>query len=122
MSVAAFGARALGRELARGGLGAPGLGRRVVRSAARAANPAWTQAVSQDALYPAVRGAAPPHLADRALTAYTRRLTRAATGSYAAASVLWSISSLRASPARMFHPTALLAAATGSPPPSADPH
>ncbi|MFJ2947288.1 FAD-dependent oxidoreductase [Streptomyces sp. NPDC087226] len=122
MSVAAFGARALSRELARGGPGAPGLGRRVVRSAARAADPAWTLAVSQDARYPGTRGAAPPPLADRALTAYTRRLTRVATGSYAAASVIWSISSLRASPARVFHPTALVAAAAGSPlPPSVDP-
>lgn len=123
MSVAAFGARVLGRELARaGGFGAPGLGRRVVRGAARAADVAWSMAVGQDVLYPDVRGGTPPGVGDRVMTAYTRRMTRAATGSYAAASVLWDVSSLRTPPARMFRPSAMLAALAGSPlPPSVEP-
>ncbi|MFI2377381.1 NAD(P)/FAD-dependent oxidoreductase [Streptomyces sp. NPDC018964] len=123
MSVAAFGARVLGRELERSGdLGAPGLARRVVRGAARAADAAWSMAVGQDVLYPDVRGATPPGVGDRMVTAYTRRMMRTATGSYAAASAVWDVTSLRASPGRMFRPSAVLAAVTGSPlPPSTEP-
>ncbi|MEV7787358.1 FAD-dependent monooxygenase [Streptomyces sp. NPDC088106] len=121
MSVAAFGARALSRELARsGGLGAPGLARRVVRGAARSADAAWSMAVGQDVLYPGVRGGRPT-AGDRVLTAYTRRMTRAATGSYAAASAIWDVTSLSAPPTRMFRPGAVLAAVAGSPlPPLAE--
>ncbi|MFE4047947.1 FAD-dependent monooxygenase [Streptomyces sp. YIM B13518] len=122
MSVAAFGARVLSRELGRGGgLGAPGLGRRVVRGAARAVDPAWSMAVGQDVLYPGVRGGRPT-AADRVVTAYTRRLMRAATGSYAAASAVWDVTSLRTAPTRTFRPSAMLAALAGSPlPPSVEP-
>ncbi|WP_149549786.1 FAD-dependent monooxygenase [Streptomyces marokkonensis] len=122
MSVAAFGARVLDRELARsGGLGAPGLARRVLRGAARAADPAWAMAVGQDVLYPDVRGGRPT-VADRVVTAYTRRMMKAATGSYAAASVIWDVTSLRTPPTRMFRPGAVLAAVAGSPlPPSVEP-
>ncbi|MEU2896831.1 FAD-dependent monooxygenase [Streptomyces sp. NPDC001273] len=121
MSVAAFGARVLSRELARsGGLGAPGLARRVVRGAARSADAAWSMAVGQDVLYPGVRGGRPT-AGDRVLTAYTRRMTRAATGSYAAASAIWDVTSLSAPPTRMFRPGAVLAAVAGSPlPPLAE--
>ncbi|CAL9429931.1 FAD-dependent monooxygenase [Streptomyces cellulosae] len=115
MSVAAFGARVLSRELARGGMTAPGLARRVVRGAARAAEPAWTMAVSQDVLYPDVRGGGRPSPADRLVTAYTRRMMRAATGSFTAASVIWDLTSLLTPPTRMFRPTAALAALAGSP-------
>ncbi|MGV9388946.1 FAD-dependent monooxygenase [Streptomyces olivaceus] len=115
MSVAAFGARVLGRELARSGdLGAPGLARRVLRGAARPVDAAWSMAVGQDVLYPGTRGGR-PSAADRAVSAYTRRMTRASTGSYAAASAIWDVTSMRASPARMFHPSAVLAALTGPP-------
>ena len=59
---------------------------------------------------------------DRVVTAYTRRMTRAATGSYAAASAIWDVTSLRTPPGRMFRPDALLAAVVGSPlPPSTEP-
>ncbi|MEJ1196254.1 MULTISPECIES: FAD-dependent monooxygenase [unclassified Streptomyces] len=115
MSVAAFGARVLGRELERaGGLGAPGLARRVLRGAARSADPAWSMAVGQDVLYPGVRGGRPGP-ADRVVTAYTRRMTRAAAGSFAAASAIWDVTSMRTPPTRMFHPGAVLAALAGSP-------
>ncbi|MGY3201518.1 FAD-dependent monooxygenase [Streptomyces sp. TE5632] len=123
MSVAAFGARVLGRELERAGgdLGAPGLARRTLRGAARSAEGAWSMAVSQDVLYPGVRGGTPT-AADRAVSAYTRRVTRAATGSYPAASALWDVTSLRAPATRVFRPTTALAALTGSPlPPSTEP-
>ncbi|MFJ9658465.1 NAD(P)/FAD-dependent oxidoreductase [Streptomyces griseoflavus] len=122
MSVAAFGARVLGRELARGGdLRAPGLARRVVRGAARSADAAWSMAVSQDVLYPGVRGGR-PSAADRVLTGYTRRMMRAATGSYPAASAIWDVTGLLAPPTRMFRPGAVLAAVAGSPlPPSVSP-
>ncbi|MFE5256087.1 FAD-dependent oxidoreductase [Streptomyces coelicoflavus] len=116
MSVAAFGARVLGRELERaGGLDAPGLARRVLRGAARPVDAAWAMAVGQDALYPETRGGGRPGLADRAVTAYTRRMTRAATSSFAAASALWDVTSMRTPPTRMFHPSALLAALAGPP-------
>ncbi|MFC8423168.1 FAD-dependent monooxygenase [Streptomyces sp. NPDC057236] len=123
MSVAAFGARVLGRELGRGGgIGAPGLGRRVVRGAARAADVAWAVAVGQDVRYPGVRGGTPPGVGDRVMTAYTRRMMKAATGSYAAASVMWDVSSLRTPPTRLFRPSAVLAVLAGSPlPPSVEP-
>ncbi|WND37764.1 FAD-dependent monooxygenase [Streptomyces sp. BB1-1-1] len=115
MSVAAFGARVLGRELERaGGLGAPGLARRVLRGAARSADPAWSMAVGQDVLYPGVRGGRPGP-ADRVVTAYTRRMTRAAAGSFAAASAIWDVTSMRTPPTRMFRPGAVLAALAGSP-------
>ncbi|WP_282083118.1 FAD-dependent monooxygenase [Streptomyces tendae] len=118
MSVAAFGARVLGRELKRaGGPDAPGLARRVLRGAARPVDAAWAMAVGQDVLYPATRGGR-PGIADRAVTAYTRRMTRAAAGSFAAASAIWDVTSMRTPPTRMFHPAAVLAALTGSPLPA----
>ncbi|MFJ5561719.1 FAD-dependent monooxygenase [Streptomyces sp. NPDC093250] len=123
MSVAAFGARVLGRELGRssGGPGTPGLARRVVRGAARAADAAWSMAVSQDVRYPGVRGGRPT-VGERVVTAYSRRMMKAATGSYAAASVIWDVTSLRSAPTRMFRPGAVLAAVAGSPlPRSAEP-
>ncbi|WP_395571535.1 FAD-dependent oxidoreductase [Streptomyces sp. BK79] len=121
MSVAAFGARVLRRELERAqDPAAPGLARRVVRGAARSVDAAWSMAVGQDVLYPGVRGGR-PGVADRVATAYTRRMTRAATGSYAAASALWDVTSMRTPATRMFRPDALLAALTGPPlPPPAD--
>ncbi|MFJ3042611.1 FAD-dependent oxidoreductase [Streptomyces tendae] len=118
MSVAAFGARVLGRELERaGGPDAPGLARRVLRGAARPVDAAWAMAVGQDVLYPGTRGGR-PGIADRAVTAYTRRMTRAAAGSFAAASAIWDVTSMRTPPTRMFHPAAVLAALTGSPLPA----
>ncbi|WP_079155446.1 FAD-dependent oxidoreductase [Streptomyces ambofaciens] len=122
MTVAAFGARVLGRELERaGGPCAPGLARRVLRGAARSVDAAWSMAVSQDVRYPGVRGGR-PGVADRVVTAYTRRMTKAATGSYAAASALWDVTSMRTPPTRMFHPGAVLAALAGPPlPPPTEP-
>ncbi|WP_217162009.1 FAD-dependent monooxygenase [Streptomyces sp. AC512_CC834] len=115
MSVAAFGARVLGGELDRAdGLGEPGLARRVLRGAARSVDAAWSMAVSQDVLYPEVRGGR-PGVADRVLTAYTRRVAKAATGSYAAASAIWDVTSMRTPPTRMFHPGTVLAALAGTP-------
>ncbi|CAL9572543.1 FAD-dependent monooxygenase [Streptomyces sp. Tu 3180] len=114
MSVAAFGARVLGREVSRCGLTAPGLARRVLRGAARSVDAAWSMAVGQDVLYPGVRGGR-RGVADRAVAAYTRRMMKAATGSYAAASAIWDVTSMRTPPTRMFHPAALLAALAGSP-------
>jgi hypothetical protein len=78
-------------------------------------------AVGQDVLYPGVRGGA-PSVGDRVVSAYTRRMMKAATGSYAAASAVWDVTSLRTPPTRMFRPDAVLAALAGSPlPPSTEP-
>ncbi|MER7088510.1 pyridine nucleotide-disulfide oxidoreductase, partial [Streptomyces rochei] len=84
------------------------------RSAGRSGDAAWLTAVSQDVHYPGVRGGR-PSAADRVVTAYTRRMTRAATGSYAAASALWDVTSMRTSPARLFRPDAILATLAGPP-------
>ncbi|GAA3496943.1 hypothetical protein GCM10019016_040440 [Streptomyces prasinosporus] len=75
---------------------------------------AWTMAVGQDVLYPGVRGGR-RSVADRAVAAYSRRMMKAATGSYAAASAIWDVTSMRTPPTRMFHPAAFLAALAGSP-------
>ncbi|WP_432054373.1 FAD-dependent monooxygenase [Streptomyces sp. bgisy022] len=121
MSVAAFGARVLARELERAEPTAPGLGRRVLRGAARAVDAAWSSAISQDIHYPQVRGGR-PGVADRVVGAYARRMMRAATGSYPAARALWDVTSMRTPATRMFRPDTVLAVLAGSPlPPSDEP-
>ncbi|HZF89659.1 NAD(P)/FAD-dependent oxidoreductase [Streptomyces sp.] len=112
MSVAALGACALARELGRAGLTGPGVARRAQRGAARAVHAAWTMAVGQDIWYPGTRGGT-PGLADRLATGYTRRMTRAMTGSYSAASAVWEVSSMTAGPERLLRPGAVLAAVVG---------
>ncbi|MFB6960636.1 FAD-dependent monooxygenase [Streptomyces sp. NPDC056309] len=107
MSVAALGARLLRDELRRSGPDAPGLARRVQRGAAQSVDAAWAAAVGQDVWYPNSRGAS-PGAADRLVTSYSRRLTRAATGSYRAAAALWEVTSLRTGPQRLLRPDTLL--------------
>ncbi|MGW4275870.1 NAD(P)/FAD-dependent oxidoreductase [Streptomyces seoulensis] len=113
MSVAALGARLLGEEAGRAGVSAPGLARRVQRGAARSVDAAWAAAVGQDVWYPDTRGAR-PSAADRLVTAYSRRLTRTATGSYRAAAALWDVTSLNTGPERLFRPGTLLDVACGA--------
>ncbi|MGY1580309.1 FAD-dependent oxidoreductase [Streptomyces sp. MN13] len=112
MSVAALGARVLSRELGRAGLTGPGLARRVQRGAAGAVQAAWTMAVGQDVWYPGTRGGA-PGLADRLVTRYSRRMMRATTGSYSAATAVWDLTSMTAGPGRLLRPSAVLAATVG---------
>ncbi|MGX1130468.1 2-polyprenyl-6-methoxyphenol hydroxylase-like FAD-dependent oxidoreductase [Streptomyces glaucescens] len=112
MSVAALGARVLSRELGRGGLTGPGLARRVQRGAAGAVHAAWTMAVGQDVWYPGTRGGS-PGLADRLVTRYSRRMMRATTGSYSAATAVWDLTSMTAGPGRLLRPSAVLAATVG---------
>ncbi|WSQ08785.1 FAD-dependent monooxygenase [Streptomyces sp. NBC_01231] len=113
MAVAALGARFLGDEVRRAGLGSAGLARRVQRGAARSVDAAWALAVGQDVWYPQTRGAR-PNAGDRLVTRYSRRLTRAATGSYRAAAALWDVTSLTAGPERLLHPATVLAVLNGS--------
>ncbi|MFV0136172.1 FAD-dependent oxidoreductase [Streptomyces sp. HMX87] len=121
MSVAALGARVLAREVRRTGPAAPGLARRVQRGAARPVEAAWAAAVGQDVMYPGVRGGRPGP-ADHLAAAYTRRLTKAATGCYPAAAALWDVTSLRSGPGRVLRPDALLATLSGPAlPPAAEP-
>ncbi|WP_460110635.1 FAD-dependent monooxygenase [Streptomyces sp. YKOK-J1] len=112
MSVAALGAQVLALELQRHGLTGAGLSRRVLRGAARHVDTAWSTAVGVDVLYPGVVGAE-PGAADRVAAWYTNRLTRAATGTYEAASALWDVTSLTAPATRALRPRALFAALTG---------
>ncbi|WP_260333558.1 FAD-dependent monooxygenase [Streptomyces beigongshangae] len=114
MSVAALGARAFSRQLRRTGVLAPGLARTAQRAAAAHVEAAWSLAVSQDVLYPGVRGGAPT-AADRLAARYTRRVMRAATGSYRVASALWDVTGLEAGPARLLRPSTVLAALSGPP-------
>ncbi|MGV9252645.1 NAD(P)/FAD-dependent oxidoreductase [Streptomyces sp. NPDC003697] len=113
MSVAALGARCLARELRRSGPEAPGLARRVQRAAGRSVDAAWAAAVGQDVWYPGTRGGR-PGLADRLVTGYSRRLTRAATGSYRAAAALWDVTSLLTGPARLLHPVTVVDVLNGA--------
>ena len=113
MAVAALGARYLADEVRRAGLGSAGLARRAQRGAARSVDAAWAMAVGQDVWYPQTRGGQ-PNAGDRLVTRYSRRLTRAATGSYRAAAALWDMTSLTAGPGRLLHPTTVLAVLNGS--------
>ncbi|WP_328664215.1 NAD(P)/FAD-dependent oxidoreductase [Streptomyces sp. NBC_00328] len=121
MSVAALGAQVLSRHLAQADLSTPGLSHRVQRAAAAVVETAWGIAVSQDSMYPGVRGGERTAV-DRIAGRYTRRLTRAATGSYVAASALWDVTGLKAGPARLLRPRTVLAALSGpSLPPLSEP-
>ncbi|MFJ2818885.1 MULTISPECIES: FAD-dependent monooxygenase [unclassified Streptomyces] len=112
MSVAALEAGVLARELAHGDVRATGLARRVQRAAARPVDAAWTIALGQDVWYPQVRGGR-PGVADRLVTAFSRRLTKAATGSYPAAAALWDVSTMTTGPERLLRPSTLLAVLNG---------
>ncbi|MFE9687636.1 FAD-dependent monooxygenase [Streptomyces sp. NPDC006285] len=114
MSVAALGARTFSHHLRRADVLAPGLARTVQRAAAAHVEAAWNLAVSQDVLYPAVRGGAPT-AADRLAARYTRRVMKTASGSYQVASALWDVTGLKAGPARLLRPSTVLAALNGSP-------
>ncbi|MFG2881872.1 FAD-dependent oxidoreductase [Streptomyces sp. NPDC048297] len=121
MSVAALGALKLTEAVGSSDVAAPGLARRVQRVVAQPVEAAWTLAVSTDVLYPGVHGGSPT-LADRLAAGYSQRLTRAATGSYPAASALWDVTGLRTGPSRLMRPATVLAALAGSPlPPLAGP-
>ncbi|MGW3014877.1 NAD(P)/FAD-dependent oxidoreductase [Streptomyces longwoodensis] len=114
MSVAALGARLLAQEVRRAGdgPGSAGLAARVQRGVVPWVDAAWRAAVGQDVWYPQTRGARPTP-ADRLVTGYSRRLTRAATGAHGAAAALWEVTSLLAPPARLFAPGTLLSVALG---------
>ncbi|WRZ95360.1 pyridine nucleotide-disulfide oxidoreductase [Streptomyces sp. NBC_01007] len=121
MSVAALGAQALSRQLKHADPTAPGLTRKVQRAAATIVETAWSIAVSQDSMYPEVRGGKRTAV-DRVAGRYTRRLTKAATGSYVAASALWDVTGLEAGPTRLLRPGTILAALGGpSLPPLSEP-
>ncbi|MEU1268374.1 FAD-dependent oxidoreductase [Streptomyces sp. NPDC005799] len=119
MSVAALGAHDLFQELVRSDISTPGLSRRVLVSAARHVDTAWSTAVAMDVLYPDVRGEKAT-IADRLAAGYARRLTRAATGSFNAAAALWDVTSLKAPASRLLRPAALFATLNGPPLPRTD--
>lgn len=110
MSVAALGALAL-RDLLSTSPG-PGLARRAQRAIARPVDAAWALAVGQDIHFPTTRGKR-PNLADRLLHRYVSRLSRTATGSFHAATVLTDVLSLQASPTSLVKPSVLLTALIG---------
>ncbi|MFE2536878.1 FAD-dependent oxidoreductase [Streptomyces sp. NPDC059371] len=119
MSVAALGALELRHQFKYGNPTAPGRAAKAQRAIAQHVETAWSIAVSQDALYAETRGGQQT-AADRLAARYTRRLTRAATGSLPAATALWDVSGLKAGPSRLLHPRTLLAVLMGSPLPQLD--
>ena len=112
MSVAALGARTLSRELNEEGFTAPTLSTKVQHAVAPSVEGAWALAVGQDIWYPNTKGPALT-TADRLITRYSRRLLKAATGSYAAASALATVTSMEADASTLLHPGTLLAALNG---------
>ncbi|GHI08112.1 pyridine nucleotide-disulfide oxidoreductase [Streptomyces cellostaticus] len=112
MSVAALGAQSLAEAVRQTDVAAPGLARRVQRTLAGSVEAAWSVAVSTDVLYPGVEGGSPT-LAHRLTAGYSQRLTKAAAGSYAAASALWDVTCLRTGPTRLMRPDAVLSALMG---------
>jgi len=112
MSVAALGAQTLSRELNEEGFTAPTLSTKVQHAVAPSVEGAWALAVGQDIWYPNTKGPAPT-TADRLITRYSRRLLKAATGSYAAASALATVTSMEADASTLLHPGTLLAALNG---------
>ncbi|MER5933503.1 FAD-dependent monooxygenase [Streptomyces sp. NPDC002054] len=112
MSVAAQGARALGRELAEGGLRAPGLARRTQRAVARPVSVAWELATGQDIFYPEAVGKR-PGAADKLLARYVDRLVRTATADFAVATALTEVMTLSAPLTTLVRPGILLRALRG---------
>ncbi|MEV6482534.1 FAD-dependent monooxygenase [Streptomyces sp. NPDC051576] len=112
MSVAALGAQVLSRELETEGFTAPGLAAKAQRGVAAPVEGAWAMAVGQDIWYPETRGPEPTG-ADRLITRYSRRLLKAATGSYPAAAALASVTSMEANASTLMRPGTLLAALNG---------
>ncbi|WP_405947763.1 FAD-dependent monooxygenase [Streptomyces prunicolor] len=112
MSVAALGAQTLSRELNEEGFTAPTLSTKVQHAVAPSVEGAWAMAVGQDIWYPNTKGPAPT-TADRLITRYSRRLLKSATGSYAAASALATVTSMEADASTLLHPGTLWAALNG---------
>lgn len=106
MSVAAHHALVLRRESARNP--GPGLARRVQRAAARAADPAWALAGTQDLRYPGAEGSGPGPFG-ALLTGYTDLLMRAATHRRRAARALLDVLSLSAGQSALLRPDVLAA-------------
>ena len=117
MAVAALGAQELRRKLWHADPTAPASTRSVQRAIARTVDAAWNMAVSQDVLYPEVRGGKAT-VVDHLSARYTRRLMKAATGSYSAASAVWDVTGLTAAPTRLLRPGTVLSALSGSPLPT----
>ncbi|MFJ3338076.1 NAD(P)/FAD-dependent oxidoreductase [Streptomyces sp. NPDC086766] len=112
MSVAAQGALALRDTLGRHGAAAAGMARGAQRAIARPVAAAWSLAVGQDIHYPTTLGRQPA-LADRLLQRYVTRLSRAATGSFRAATALTEVVTLQAPPASLLSPGVLASALVG---------
>lgn len=112
MTVAALGAVALDRHLARHGT-LPGTTRRAQRAIARPVTVAWSVATGQDRLLLGTAGPRPT-VTDRLSQRGTARLMRAAATHPAAAEAFFGVLTLAHSPARLLTPKALLATLVGS--------
>ncbi|MER7877707.1 FAD-dependent oxidoreductase [Streptomyces solisilvae] len=111
MSVAAHGAVALHRGLARHAM-RPGTARRIQRAIASTTEGAWTTATSQDMLYPLAIGAQPTVTA-RLLQRYVDRLVKTASDRPTAAEALYSAFTLSKPMAHLVSPKAVLATFLG---------
>ncbi|MEV6404103.1 FAD-dependent oxidoreductase [Streptomyces bobili] len=110
MSVAAQGALALRDSISKGLVA--GMTRRAQRAIAAPVNTAWALAVGQDIHYSTTTGAK-SNFVDRLLQRYVSRLSRTATGSFHAATVLTDLLALQAPPASVVKPRVLLTALAG---------
>ncbi|MFD0069032.1 pyridine nucleotide-disulfide oxidoreductase, partial [Streptomyces sp. NPDC127574] len=112
MSVAALGAKVLQEQLQTGDFTSPGFARRVQKASVKPVESAWAMSTSQDRWFPEVEGN-PPTFADRALTRYTRRMTRVATTSYRVTSAMCDVTTLQKDAIWLVHPSLLLATVAG---------
>ncbi|GHH70089.1 hypothetical protein GCM10018793_03590 [Streptomyces sulfonofaciens] len=111
MSVAAHGAVALHRGLARYGR-LSGVAHRIQRAVARTTEGAWATATTQDVCYPDAMGA-PPTVTARLVQRYTDRLMRTANDRPGAAAALYDAFTLSEPMSRLVRPGAALAALLG---------
>ncbi|MDX3359451.1 NAD(P)/FAD-dependent oxidoreductase [Streptomyces griseoaurantiacus] len=112
LSVAAQGVLALREEVARAGLTAPGLSRRVQRGVARPVATAWELATSTDIHYPGAIGEAPGP-GNRLLGAYVNRLMLTATGRPLVAKAFFDVVTLSKPVSELLRPAVLLAVLRG---------
>ncbi|MFG3102272.1 FAD-dependent oxidoreductase [Streptomyces sp. NPDC048182] len=111
ISVTAQSALAL-REHLRGAPAGRPSAHRLQRAIGRIVNTAWTLSTGQDIHFATTQGKKPSAV-DRMLHRYVSRLSRAATGSFHAATALTDVLALQAHPASLAAPAVLLDALTG---------
>jgi 2-polyprenyl-6-methoxyphenol hydroxylase-like FAD-dependent oxidoreductase len=107
LTVSAQSAIALRDVLHSSSVGAPGVGRRIQRAAARPVSGSWSLAVGQDALYPGA-AAKPPTVVEKALSRYVDRAVATGARNPRALGALLDVMSLEKPATRLFSPDMLI--------------